>query len=43
MCLKKIMFNDVIAHMEPNKKLSPIVTKLLMRGRELNISLTFIS
>ena len=33
----------MIAHIEPNKKLSPIVTELLLRGRKFNISLVFIS
>ena len=33
----------MIADMEANKKLSPIVTELLLRGRKLNISLAFIS
>ena len=28
--------------MESNKKLSPIVTELFLRGRKLNISLVFI-
>ena len=31
------------ANMESNKKLSPIVTKLFLKGRKLNISLVFIS
>ena len=29
--------------MDANKKLSPIVTELFLRGRKLNISLVFIS
>ena len=29
--------------MESNKKLSPVVTELFLRGRKLNISLVFIS
>ena len=33
----------MIADMESNKKLSPKVTELFMRGRKLNISLVFIS
>ena len=33
----------MIADIEPNKKLSPIVTELLLRGRKFNISLVFIS
>ena len=36
-----MVFNDMIADMESNKKLSPIVTKLLLRGRKLNISFVF--
>ena len=36
------MFDDIIANMESNKKLSPIVTELFLRGRKLNISLVFI-
>ena len=38
-----IVFDDMIGDMESNKKLSPIVTKLFLRGRELNISLVSIS
>ena len=38
-----IVFNDMIADMESNKKLSSIVTELFLRGRILNISLVFIS
>ena len=37
------MFNDVTADMESNKKSSPKVTELFLRGRNLNISLVFIS
>ena len=37
------MFDDMIADMESNKKLSPKVTELFLRGRKLNISLVFIS
>ena len=33
----------MIADMEANKKLNPIVTELFLRGRELNISLAFMS
>ena len=33
----------MIADMESNEKLSPIVTDLFLRGRSLNISLVFIS
>ena len=38
-----IVFDDMIADMESNKKLSSIVTELFLRGRKLNISLVFIS
>ena len=38
-----IVFHYMIADMESNKKLSPIVTELFLRGRKLNISLVFIS
>ena len=34
-----IVFDDMIADMESNKKLSAIVTELFLRGRKLNISL----
>ena len=37
-----IVFNDTIADVEANKKLSPIVTELVLRGRKLNISSAFI-
>ena len=37
------MFDDMMADMESNKNLSPIVTELFLRGRKLNISLVFIS
>ena len=37
------MFDDMIANMESNKKLSSIVTELFLRGRKLNILLVFIS
>ena len=38
-----IVFDDMIADVEDDKKLSPIVTELFFRGRKLNISLVFIS
>ena len=38
-----IVFDEMIADMEANKKLSPIVTELFLRRRKLNISLVFIS
>ena len=34
--------DSVIADMESNKKLSPVVTELFLRERKLNISLVFI-
>ena len=37
-----IMFDDMITDMESNKKLSPNVTELFLRGRKLKISLVFI-
>ena len=33
-----IVFNEMIADMLSNKKLNPIVTELIIRGRKLNIS-----
>ena len=38
-----IVFDDMIADMESNKKLSLKVTELFLRGGKLNISLVFIS
>ena len=38
-----IVFDDMIADMEFNKRLRPIVTELLLRGIKVNISLVFIS
>ena len=35
------MFDDMIADMESNKKLSPKVTELFLSGRKLNISFFF--
>ena len=37
------MFDDMTADMESNKKLSPKVTELFLRGGRRNISLAFIS
>ena len=37
------VFDDMIADMESNNTLSPIVTELFLRGRKLNILLVFIS
>ena len=31
-----IVFDDMIAYMEANKELSPIVTELFLKGRKLN-------
>ena len=33
------VFDGVIADMESNKKLSPVITELFLRGRKLNTSL----
>ena len=38
-----MVFDDILADIEGNKKLSPIVSKLLLRGKKLSISLVFIS
>ena len=38
-----IVFDDMIADIESDKKLSPVVTELFFRGRKFNISLVFIS
>ena len=38
-----ILSDDMIADMLSNKKLSPTVTALFIRGRKLNISLYFIT
>ena len=38
-----IVFDDMIADMLSNKKLNPIVTELFFRGRNLSISLVFIT
>ena len=37
-----IVFDDIIADVEANKKLISIVTELFLRGKKLNISLVFI-
>ena len=36
-----IVFDDMIADIEANKNLNPIVTELFSRGKELNILLVF--
>ena len=38
-----IAFDDMIVDMLSNKKLNPIVIKLFIRGRKLNISPVFIT
>ena len=38
-----ILFDDMIADVEANKKISPIVTELFLKGRKLSIPLAFIS
>ena len=38
-----IVFDDMIADMEANKKLSPIFTESFFRGKKLSILLVFIS
>ena len=38
-----IVFDDMIADMKSNEKLSPIVTESFLKGRKFNISLIFIS
>ena len=38
-----IFFDDMIVGMLSNKKLNPIVTKLFIRGKKVNISLVFLS
>ena len=37
-----IVFDDVIADMEANKKSKPNVAELFIRGKNLNISLVFL-
>ena len=38
-----IVFDDMISYMLSTKKLNPTVIELLIRGRELNIFLVFIT
>ena len=38
-----IVFDDMIADMINKKKLNPIVTELLIRGRKIDISIVFIT
>ena len=42
-CKILIVFDDMIVNIIKNKRLNLIVTKLLIRGRKLNISLVFIT
>ena len=42
-CNVLIVFDDMIADLINNKKLSPVVTELFIRGRKLNISSVFIT
>ena len=42
-CKMLIVFDDMIADMINNKRLSPVVTDLFIRGRKLNISIVFIT
>ena len=37
------VFTDMIVNMLNNKKLNPIVTELVIRGRKLDISVAFIT
>ena len=37
-----IVFDNIIANIETNEKLSPIAIELFLKGRKLNISLVFI-
>ena len=41
--LKLFVFDDMITNMLSNSKLNPTVTELSIRGRNLNISLVFIT
>ena len=38
-----IVFDDMTSDMINNKKLNPVVTELLIRGRKLNVSIVFIT
>ena len=38
-----IAFDDMIPDMINNRKLNPVVTKLFIRGKKLNISIIFIT
>ena len=46
LCKKRkilIVFDDMIPDMINNRKLNPVVTKLFIRGKKLNISIIFIT
>ena len=36
-----IVFDDIVADMKANTKLSPIVTELFLRGKKVNIFIAF--
>ena len=38
-----IVFDDIITDMLSNRRLNPVVTELIIRGRKLSISLIFIA
>ena len=38
-----IVFDDMIAEMNNNRKLNSVVTKMFIRGRKFNISYVFIT
>ena len=40
-CKTLIVFDDVIADMLGNKKLTPVVTDLFIKGRKANFALVF--
>ena len=42
-CNVLMVFDDMIAHINSNEKLNPILTELFIRGRKLNISAVFIT
>ena len=38
-----VVFDDMIADTFSNKKLNPVATEIVIKGRKLNISLAFIT
>ena len=42
-CKKLIVLDDMISHMIGKEKLNQIVTELLIKGRKLNICVSFIT